>query len=282
MEAPLSVVPAALEAALARLLRPLVRLMLRHAMPFAALEEVAKRVYVDVAMSDFAIAGKKPTISRASVLTGLTRKDVQRIVETKSGDDSSARTRYNRAARVLTGWIRDGDFHDKKGSPMPLPAEGRISFAALVKRHSGDMPPRAVLDELLRVGAVVQHEDGRLEPVQRAFVPQRGADEKLAILGTDVADLIETIGHNLEPGDAAPRFQRKVMYHALPASAVPAFRKLGATQAQALLEKLDRWLAEHDTEPEPGETRARVGLGIYYFEEPLDAAASPHVRRTPS
>ena len=63
-----------------RLLRPLMRLMLRHAMPFSAFEELAKRVYVDVAMNDFALPGKKPSISRASILTGLTRKDVQRLV----------------------------------------------------------------------------------------------------------------------------------------------------------------------------------------------------------
>ena len=36
------------------------------------------------------------------------------------------------------------------------------------------------------------------------------------------------------------------MYAASPSQALPAFRKLSAAQAQALLEKLDRWLAEHD------------------------------------
>lgn len=275
MDDPHPALPAALESALARLLRPLVRLMLRHAMPFAALEAVAKRVYVEVAMRDFALAGKKPTISRASVLTGLTRKDVQRLVEEGTAGETPTGQYYNRATRVLTGWVRDPDFRDAKGTPRPLPVDGKVSFAALVKRHSGDMPARAVLDELLRVGAVMQRDDRRIELVQRAYVPQRDAVQKAAILGSDTADLIETIGHNLEPGDDTPRFQRKVMYHALPARAVPRFRQLSATQAQALLEKLDRWLAEHDTEPAPGEGTARVGLGIYYFEERAETPSSP-------
>ena len=42
-------------------------------------------------------------------------------------------------------------------------------------------------------------------------------------------------------------------------------------RAQALLEHLDRWLAERDTEPlhdQPGTPRVRLGLGIYHIEAP--------------
>src|SRR5882672_10088519 len=91
--------------AVARVLRPLARLMLRHAMPFAAFEELAKKVYVEVALSEFAIPGKKPSISRASILTGLTRKDVQRLLNSNDDPGELPEGRYNRAARVLTGWI---------------------------------------------------------------------------------------------------------------------------------------------------------------------------------
>ncbi|MDZ4127648.1 MAG: DUF6502 family protein, partial [Hydrogenophaga sp.] len=170
---------------------------------------------------------------------------------------------------------------DAQGEPGALPMDGEVSFAALVKRHSGDMPMRAVLDELLRVGAVQQDDDERVRLVTRAYVPQTSDVAKLGILGADVADLVTTIDHNLQHGTIDPRFQRKVMYHSLDARALPAFRKLSATQSQALLEKFDRWLAEHDIDSPAhaaggGEgERARVGVGIYYFEERLnDAMAS--------
>ena len=147
----------------------------------------------------------------------------------------------------------------------------------LVKRYSGDMPARAVLDELIRVGAVERLEDARLQLVTHGYVPQHSAIDKLGILGRDVADLIDTIDHNLHADAADARFQRKVMYHRIRVDALPAFRKLSATQAQALLERLDRWLAEHDVEPSsanPGDPHARVGMGIFYFEERLSAPAS--------
>lgn len=262
----------AIDLAVARLLRPLFRVLLRHGKSYRAFEELAKRTYVEVAMEDFGIPGKKPSVSRASILSGLTRKEVQRLLQTPAPDDAAGE-HHNRAARVLTAWVRDADFHDPQGLPRPLAVDGEIGFATLVKRHSGDMPVRAVLDELLRVGAVEQQADGRIALLARGYVPRRGAPEMVAMLGTDVADLIETIDHNLhqagEPGQA-PRFQRKVMYRDVPAHAMPAFRLLSAERAQTLLEQLDRWLHSACSreapagEPQPG---ARVGVGIYYFEE---------------
>ena len=264
----------ALDAAIARLLRPLFRLLLRHSVSFGAFEDLAKRTYIQVALDDFGIPGKKPSISRASILSGLTRKEVQRLVSVPRNDGSEAGEHYNRAARVVTGWVRDTAFLDANGEPRPLAPDGDPSFAALVRRYSGDMPARAVLDELLRVGAVQQRKDGRIELLTRAYVPQGSAVEKLRILGTDVADLIETIDHNLQHGATDARFQRKVMYQSMPADAVPAFRKLSAAQSQALLEKLDRWLAAHDIDNPPENRdapRARIGVGIYYFEDRLDS-----------
>jgi hypothetical protein len=263
-----------LHSALEQLLRPLCRLLLRHSVSYGAFEEIAKRVYVDVARHDSGIAGKKPTTSRIAVLSGLTRKEVQRLLAQPEEDAIDVSDRYNRASRVLTGWVRDADFLDRKGKPRALDVDGRLGFAALVKRYSGDIPSRAILDELLRVGAVRQRADAQLELVTHAYVPHDSEADKLGILGNDVADLIRSIDHNLEHGASDPRFQRKVMYDAVPLSALPAFRKLSARQAQTLLERLDRWLAEHEIIPSPtgnDPPRARVGLGIYYFEERLES-----------
>lgn len=262
-----------LHRAIEQLLRPLVRLLLRQSVSFGAFQEMAKRVYVEAALKDFQIPGRKPSASRVAVLTGLTRKEVQRLLVTEPESGNGIAERYNRAARVLTGWARDADFRDRKGEPRELDVEGDVGFATLVRRYSGDMPARAVLDELLRVGAVEQADDGRLRLVTHAFVPQRSLDDKIGILGRDVADLIATIDHNLEHGATDPRFQRKVMYQSIAVSDLPAFRKASATDAQALLEKLDRWLAAHDNDAPPGQpppARARVGLGIHYFEERLE------------
>jgi len=52
----------AIDRAVARLLRPLFRVLLRHGKSYRAFEEVARRTYVEVAMEDFGIPGKKPSV----------------------------------------------------------------------------------------------------------------------------------------------------------------------------------------------------------------------------
>ncbi|SEA16794.1 DUF6502 family protein [Variovorax sp. YR216] len=266
----------ALEDAVSNVLRALFRVVLRHSMSYSAFDELARRAYVEVAMKDFAIEGKKSTISRASILSGLTRKEVRRLLSLPVRESVAVGgERYNRAARVLTGWVRDPSFLDTAGEPRALQMDGPQGFAELVRRHSGDMPARAVLDELQRVGAVECLDDQHVQLHTRAFVPACSASDKLGILGRDVPQLIATIDHNIQHGAGDPHFQRKVMYDAIPRSDLPAFRKLSATQAQSLLERMDRWLQVRDRvdaarngEESAATPRRRVGLGIYYFEEP--------------
>src|SRR5215831_3874710 len=128
----------ALTAALERILRPLFRILLRNQMSFKAFTEIAKRAYVEVAASDFAIPGKKQSVSRVALLSGLTRKEVQRLLESEETSDSEIGERYNRAARVVAGWVRDADFSDPQGNPRDLEvsdAKDAATFADLVRRY---------------------------------------------------------------------------------------------------------------------------------------------------
>lgn len=263
----------ALSSAVLRILRPLVRVLLRNGVPYGTFAELAKWVYVDVADRDFRIKGRKQTNSRISVITGLSRKEVLRVQRMETPEDKAAVERYNRAARVIGGWVRDHRFAGPDGRPATLPFDGgERSFSALVREHSGDVPPRAILDELHRVGAVEVDEDGSVRLMAEAYVPNTGEIDKVGILGVDVAELIGTIDHNLRHDATGARFQRKVAYDNLPAEVLPKFRALSHERAQALLEELDRWLVQHDRDANPsteGTGRHKAGIGIYYFEEDL-------------
>ena len=261
-----------ISAAVIRLLRPLVRILLRNGVSYHTFSDLAKWVFIDVASKEFGIRGRKQSTSRVSVITGLSRKEVTRVQQLPRPDDSASTEKYNRAARVITAWRREREFVDAEGEPAPLPMSGSgATFSELVKRYSGDVPVRAILDELIRIGAMERLEDGRLRLLAQAYVPESSKADKLHILGTDVGLLISTVGHNLKPDPTGPLFQRKVAYDNLPDEILPAFRKLSAKRAQNLLEKLDQWLAQRDRDITPtvkGNGRNRAGLGVYYFEEP--------------
>ena len=261
----------ALSDAACAILRPLVRVLLRNGIPYGAFAEMARRVYVEVAESEFALPGKKQTVSRISTLTGLTRKDVTRIQADDAEGPVPDAERYNRPARVIGGWVREKRYRDKAGRPAELPMEGETrSFAALVREFSGDIPPRAMADELARVGAIEITPEGSVRLLTRAYIPRGDQAEKIGILGTDVADLIRTIDHNLTSASGAAWFQRKVVYDNIPRELLPALTGKLADKAQACLESLDRVLAAADRDRNPsvkGSGRVRTGIGIYYFEE---------------
>jgi hypothetical protein len=261
----------ALQLAVLRVMRALARVLIRNGLDLPAFVELAKRAWVDVALGDFTIPGRKPSVSRASLLTGLTRKDVQRLLDARDDTTASAALPDHRAARVIAGWVHDAAF-GADGAPAVLAFDGDgASFSALVRRYGGDVPPRAVLDELLQVGNVERAEDGRLRLLTRFYLPRANDAARLGILGTDVAWLIGTIDHNLQGREPA-RFQRKVTYDNLPVEAVDAFRTLSARHAQELIELLGDWLARHDRDTNPaveGTGRMRAGVGVFYFEETL-------------
>jgi hypothetical protein len=269
------------ERSVVAVLRPLIKLALRLGVAHGRFSDLAKEAYVDVSRDHFSGPGRKATASRIAILTGLTRRDVARLLkEENAGEQASPRTRFNRAARVLGAWSEDPKYLDGRGAPASLPFESEdgVSFMDLVRDHGADVTPRAVLEELLRVGSVKQLKNGRYRALQRFYVPESD-DEKLAILGTDVADLISTIDHNLDPETGSPYFQRKVSYDNLPEDYLPKLRKLVEREAQRLLERLDRDMSKHDRDVKPSKKgerpngeRHRAMLGIYFHQDENDEA----------
>lgn len=260
-----------LVAAVLKLLRPLARILLRNGVSFSTFSDLAKWIYVDVATREFGIEGRKQSTSRVSVITGLSRREVMRVRKLPRPDVTASTERHNRAARVIAAWRRESDFLDAEGNPALLPMEGRgATFSELVKRFSGNVPPRAILDELIHVGAVERRKDGKIALIARAYIPRNIDAHKLNILGTDVQHLVSTIDHNLKSETTEPLFQRKVSYDNLPDDVLPAFHKLFTKRAQTMLESADRWLAQRDRDVNPtvkGRGSNRAGFGIFFFEE---------------
>ena len=107
----------ALTAALVRMLRPLVRLLLRRGVSLKSLYELLKWLFVDVAAEEFGPSGRHRAVSRISAMTGLTRKEVARLISLPESSDRENEARYNRASRVIAGWRRDRIFRPAVEGP---------------------------------------------------------------------------------------------------------------------------------------------------------------------
>lgn len=253
-----------LEKAACKVLGPLVRVMLRNGVACGSFEEILRKVYVDEA---FILAGKegKATISAVSAKTGLSRKEVKRLTDKKLESTNDTGQKYNRAIRVISGWMNDERFSSVDGVPRVLDMEGNEkAFSVLVKDYSGDIPTRAMFDLLEKSGCVEKH-DGKVHLVSHAYVPGNDPVDVINILGTDSRELMETVLYNMSSEAAQRKFQRKVSTHKLASAHVNEFQKYASRRSQSLLEELDGWLSEHETGNKSDSQY--VSLGIYYYQK---------------
>ena len=174
--------PPALVLALRRVLRPLVRLMLARAITYPYLCELLKALFVEVADRDFRIGSKVPTDSRVSLVTGVHRKEVNRLRQEMSSDTETVPSVVSLGAQLVAVWLGSARYLNEDGQPRPLARfvseGGELSFEALVAGVNSDIRPRVVLDEWLRLGVVHFDEERRVCLNVQAFVPAEGFDEK--------------------------------------------------------------------------------------------------------
>jgi hypothetical protein len=270
-----------LQTALHKIFKALARLVLRFGLSYEQFDELAKQAFVEVAEQDFTLPGRKQTDSRIAVVTGLSRKEVKRLRELEHGSETVATpAQYNRAARVLNGWLQNKAYLDEGGAPLVLPMDGAKasfegaegSFTRLVRDYGGDIPVRAVLAELVRIGAVAHLKDDKVQVIQQAYVPTDNVEDKLIILGTDVMSLIDTITHNLTEPSEKNYLQLKVSYDNLPTEALPMLHKIAAEDGQFFLQQLNRWFMSKDRDANPqatGTGRHYAGVGVYFFTKDI-------------
>lgn len=251
-------------------------MLISNGVAYGEFAEVAKSVYVEVAYNDFSQEGRKRSGSRVAILTGLTRKEVKRHLDAAKGKavDVIPTTSLNRATRVLQGWFGDTDYVGPYGIPLDLPLEGEgPCFAELVRRYSGDMPARAMLEELKGVNAVVELPDGLYRAVSRSFKMTTLAPDSARYFGGAIHDLASTISHNLDPRRTdESRFERAMLREEFPIVLTNDFRDFLEIEGQRFLEKLEDWADREELNPREDEGEAkpqniRLGVGVYLFQD---------------
>ena len=265
-----------------KLLRPLIRILLKHGVTYAELSEVIKTVFVTIAAQEFRVPGKKMSKARIAIVTGLTRKEVHRLTRTDQEERFKLKTNLSRIGRVLTGWHTDPEFTGPYGMPLEVRYDSDVpndtTFVRLVQQYSGDMTPRAMLDELLRVGAVVETDRNWFKVVRREYVPEALAPDFLERVGVGIHDFISTVEVNLEKDtERAGLFERTVKRTGgLREQDLPAFNEYVREKCQALLEEIDNWLTKlEDPNPEKGDKTIDSGVGIYHFVVKSDKQEVP-------
>jgi hypothetical protein len=261
------------------LMRPLVRILVRNGVAFGEFAELLKMIFVEAAQDVLQLADSRQSVARLAITTGLTRVEVSRLLEQTEEEAEALAGRLSRVGRLLAGWHQDSDFTGPYGIPYEVPFDGqpgRRSFCELVRRYTGDVPAREMLDELNRIGAVRDLGNGFYRVLARSYIPSAADPAKFHAMSVAFTDLAKTLDQNLRPDEDHKLFERRVW---APNGVTPEdaleFDSIVKDRGQQFLETLDDWLTTRETEAMKHGVNRKVKLGVamYMFVRPDDAVS---------
>ncbi|MGI9287181.1 MAG: DUF6502 family protein [Pseudomonadales bacterium] len=257
-------------------LRPIARFLMKAGIGYREFSEISKCAFVDVATTDYGLRGRPTNISRVAVMTGLTRKEVKRLRDKISNGTQVNLTRVIPPAEILERWHVDEEFLTEDDRPMELKFDGpHPSFASLVRKYGGDIPPGAMRTELKRVKAIVESKNEMLRVTKRHFRPQ-DVDEQLkhglnhALYGVALA-----LDHNLGVEPDKSWVERQAYSSRIRQNDINRVRRISQDRASEFIESIDDLFSAYETiyaDDEEIDESSIVGVGVYYFESNEEAA----------
>lgn len=261
------------------LMRPLVRILVRNGVSFGEFGEVIKAVFVDAAQDVLQLPDSKNSVARIAITTGLSRLEVSRLVTQTEEEAEALAGRLSRVGRLLTGWHQDPEFTGPYGIPYEVPftaSPGRRSFSELVRRYTSDVPAEDMLDELKRIGTVLDLGNGQYRVLARWYMPSAADPAKFHAMSVAFTDLAKTLDQNLKPDGDHKIFERRVWApNGITPSDAMDFDLYVKDRGQQFLETLDDWLTSRESELPKAASgdRVKVGVAVYMFVRPPDAPA---------
>ena len=262
------------------MLLPIARLLLRNGFGAGELISAAKQASVRAALIEVIPAGSRVNVSRVSVATGLTRKEVASLLgRTMKAKSLAARpTLEQRAWRVLRGWHVDPKYRDSRGRLAALPFSGKQrTFSLLVRRYGGDVTPLSVFRELERIKVVTKTRSGTLRLHSSALRSRGLVIQQIADLAHIFSDFAATVTGAAADGSAQKFFEFKdAIVPSVDQAAL--FHHTFAERGAFLLESFEQWLKSQGRSKamagRSSKSAVRVGVGVYLVQDTSESASA--------
>jgi hypothetical protein len=267
--------PAIVLSAALRLLRPLVRLLIRQGVTYPALASALKPLFLDEARRELAQRGMGVTDSALTLLSGVHRRDVRRLTRDPAADAATTRddtSAWGPVAELVGRWLTEPEWADAQGRPRALPRAGARSFESLAAGVSSDVRPRAMLDELLRLG-VAEADDAQVRLNADGFAPRQGFEALSELFAANLHDHLAAATANLH--GEANFLEQAVFVDELTSASVLSIQQVARDAWQQALRRVmteARTRFDQDAAQVPASERVhRARFGVYFFnaQEPL-------------
>lgn len=258
--------------AFARVLMPLVRLLIARGITYQASAEVLKRAFVLAARKHFS-PGEESTGTRLSLLTGLNRKEIRRLTE---GETKAVELEgiTSHAAAVHAVWITQRRFRDRKGAPRVLARysrDGQPSFDELVREITTDHRPGALLEELVRLELVDVDGEGRVALRAQPFLSHGSGGDRLLPMTGSLEDHAAAAVSNVL-GQQPPFLERSVFSDELSEESAAALHDLVRKRWRDVHDEvIAAAIACEKQDKEEGKGgNSRIRMGMYFYSQTKD------------
>ncbi len=253
------------------ILRALVRWCLKHGVRSAQVEEIVRRAFVQQAEHEIREAKGEFSVSKVSVMTGLHRTEVARLL---SGAERGS-AKHDILYRVIGLWSSSKRYRTKQGDPRPLSHEGLASeFAELVAEVSKEVTHYPILFELERVGAI-EYDGPLVRLIVQQYTPTDDAQYALDLLTLDVSDLSSAIEANVLKKNPEPSLHLRTSFDNIDPLRLGEIRRWLLEKGAEFHAVVRDYLAALDRDvagdKEPSEARAQVSVTSFALAEPIQA-----------
>ena len=202
---------------LTQILVNVAQLLLRNGYGFRRFNKLARLAFVEAAVELDTGSALRSSIARIAAVTGLTRVEVSQLRRAGSRSLLNEPTPLNRAIGVASGWSADATFLSNRNKPLRLPfVSAGPSFTKLVKKYSGDIPARAMLVEMVRLGMVRETAEGSIELVRESIRAAKPTLEAMRAISPWVNFFSKTGGNSTNEELTSNARQLKVHFESLP------------------------------------------------------------------
>ena len=273
-------------AALELVFDPLLELVFNVGLSVQELNFLIRSRAVHIATSRLVNDAGVPSKSRIAIITGIPRSEVAKLSKPATSRKAPSAGQQP-ARRCLAAWFSDPRFLDSSGEPLVLGIFGkRLSFEKLVSLYGAGSPVRAMLDELIQIGAVERLAEQRVRTKSRIPVSVGLTPSAIEAAGERCRDLLNTLLKNMNRKNQ-PLFEATSLISDSDPTLLPMIRREIAEQSANLINATSSILKRSQTRikaRQSGRTGPRVGVTVYYFEDsktapPIQPVGTRRVRR---
>jgi Family of unknown function (DUF6502) len=265
-------VQAAARRAFLQMLAPLSDFALDSGLSITEVNSLFRQAAVRRAAARQLAHAHRVNISGIAAMTGISRAEISDLLNPgRRSSDHIVKTRQKLTNRILTAWHSDPRFTTTEGRPADLKIYGRgATFESLVREFGRGIPIRAILDEMMRGGAIEMRGSQEIFPRKSVTIGPRITAQSIKSFADRASKLLSVTLDNLRRPDTTVYIESASRTKLSPSS-IPVFRRDLPGKAEELLAELQRALVRMHTRTRITGDVSRLGrlsVTIAYHEVP--------------